>query len=108
MPVSKLETEHKRFIVKMLAVYESPSEVKAAVKETFQIDVSLQQLQHYDPTTVAGADLERNLKKLFTETRKKFDEKEVVPLSKKNVRLKRLSGYVQKLEAMGNYGKAAE
>jgi hypothetical protein len=48
------------------------------------------------------------MKKLFEETRKAFDETEIVPLSKKVVRLKKLSGYVERLEGMGNIGKAAE
>ena len=108
MPKSDLKIQHKRFIVKLLAVYESPSEIIASVKEKFDVTVTRQQLQHYDPTTVAGADLSEELKKLFTDTRKAFDDAEIVPLSKQVVRMKKLSGYVEKFENMGNYGKAAE
>src|SRR5688500_9422327 len=108
MPKSDLKNSHKQFIVKLLAVYESPADVIQLVKENFEITVTLQKLQHYDPTTVMGRDLSKTLKELFEETRKEFDESAIIPLSKKVVRLKKLSKYVQVFEGMGNYGKAAE
>lgn len=108
MPKSDLKIQHKRFIVMLLAVHESPREVRAAIKEEFRIDVSLQQLQHYDPDTVAGRSLTKELKTLFETTRKEFEAKEDIPLSKKVVRLKKLSKYVEQMEAAGNVVKAAE
>ena len=108
MPKSDLKIQHKRFIVSLLAAYESPSEVIASVKEEFGIDVTRQQLQHYDPHTVAGKTLNQDLKDLFAASRAEFEESEIIPLSITKVRLKYLSRYVHKLENMGNIGKAAE
>lgn len=108
MSTSNLKIIHKRFIVKLLAVYESPSEVIEQVKEKFELTVTKQQLQHYDPTTVMGQDLSKELTELFKNTRTEFDEADPVPLSKQNARLKKLSKYVDKFENMNNFGKAAE
>lgn len=108
MPDSELTNTHKRFIVMLLAVYESPSDVIDAVKEKFNITVTRQQLQHYDPNTVAGRDLAKGLKELFEKTRTEFEAKEPVPLAKKVARVKKLSNYVEKFENMGNFGKAME
>ena len=92
----------------LLAVYESPSDVIDAVKEKFNVAVTRQQLQHYDPNTVAGKDLAKGLKDLFEKTRNEFEAKEPVPLAKKVARVKKLSNYVEKFENMGNFGKAME
>lgn len=108
MPNSELTIAHKRFIVMLLASYESPSDVIDAVKEKFSVIVTRQQLQHYDPNTVAGKDLAKTLKDLFETTRTEFEAKEPVPLSKKVARVKRLQNYVDKFENMGNLGKAME
>ena len=97
----------KRFIVKSLAVYETPSDVMASVKDKFKVTISRAGIQNYDPTKVAGEDLKDELKTLFFETRKVFEENELLPLSRKNDRIRKLSRYVENAENFGNDVAAA-
>lgn len=108
MAKTTLSEEVKRFIVKSLAIYDTPTETVEAVKAIFNKKVTRQNVQCYDPTKLAGEKLSEDLKKLFFETRKEFEEKEIPPLAKKLVRLKRLSKYVDVLESMDNVLGAAE
>lgn len=103
-----LTEEVKRFIVRCLAIYESPSDVAALVKERFGLTITRQTAHLYDPTKIAGQELSDELKTLFFETRKKFEEEEILPLSKKIVRIKKLSKYVENFENLQNYKAAAE
>lgn len=104
----QLSEEAKRFIVKSLAVYDRPSDVMTSVKEKFGVKITRAGVQCYDPTKAAGEDLNEELKKLFLEIRKQFDESEDLPLSKKRTRIKRLSEIADKLEDMGNLMGAAD
>jgi len=108
MAKKTLSEDIKRFIVKSLAIYESPSEVVGTVKEVFNIKVTRQNVHSYDPTKLAGEALGDDLKQLFFDTRNKFDETEILPLSKKQVRIKKLSKYVDILESNENFVGAAE
>jgi hypothetical protein len=45
-----LTNEHKHFIIIQLARFCSPSEIVAAMKSEFGVQVSRQQVSHYDPT----------------------------------------------------------
>lgn len=108
MAKNTLSEDIKRFIVKSLAMYETPSEVVEAVKAIFNKKVTRQNVQGYDPTKLAGESLSDELKTLFFETRNQFDETEIMPLSKKNVRIKKLSKYVEVLEDNDNFVGAAE
>ncbi|HVY98309.1 MAG TPA: DUF2280 domain-containing protein [Dongiaceae bacterium] len=47
-----LTDEIKTFIVKGLACFDTPSEVAGAVKATFDVDVTRQQVHRYDPACV--------------------------------------------------------
>ncbi|HRH45721.1 MAG TPA: DUF2280 domain-containing protein [Pyrinomonadaceae bacterium] len=107
MAKNTLPEEIKRFIVRSLAVYETPSEVAASVKAVYNKKVTRQNVHFYDPTKLAGEGLSEELKTLFTETRRQFDETEIMPLSKKNVRIKKLSKYVEVLEDNDNLIGAA-
>jgi hypothetical protein len=108
MAKNTLSEEIKRFIVKSLAVYETPSEVMESVKAIFNKKVTRQNIHFYDPTKLAGEALSEELRTLFFDTRSKFDETEILPLSKKNVRIKKLSKYVDTLENNDNFVGAAE
>ena len=108
MAGTKLKLTEKRFIVRLLAVYETPSEIVPIVKEKFDVEISKQGVAFYDPTTIAGNELSEELKTLFFETRKQFEEAEILPLSKKIVRIKKLSKYVQSFENNQNYIGAAQ
>lgn len=107
MPNSTLKIIHKRFIVRSLAAYEAPSDVITSVKEIFDITVTKQQLQHYDPTTAAGKELSKVLTDLFFDTRKEFEKNEDLPIMKRIFRLKKLAYFVEQFEKMKNYKMAA-
>lgn len=108
MSKNTLSEDIKRFIVKSLAIYETPSDVVEAVKAIFNKKVTRQNVHSYDPTKLAGEALSEELKTLFQETRNEFEARKIPPLSKKVVRIKRLSKYVEKLEENDNYVGAAE
>ncbi len=108
MAKNTLSEEIKRFIVKSLAIYETPSEVAEAVKAIFNKKVTRQNIHFYDPTKLAGEALSEELRNLFFETRDKFDVMEILPLSKKNVRIKKLSKIFETLESNDNLVGAAD
>lgn len=70
--MARLKKNEKGFIVRSLAQFMEPSQVVEAVKENFKIDVSRQQVECYDPTKVAGADLSQELIALFNKARKEY------------------------------------
>lgn len=75
--MARLKKHEKAFIVRSLAQFMEPSQVVEAVKENFKIDVSRQQVECYDPTKVAGADLSQEFVDMFHEARKKYIEQPI-------------------------------
>ncbi|ATO20627.1 hypothetical protein BS636_13565 [Acinetobacter sp. LoGeW2-3] len=75
--MARLKKHEKAFIVRSLAQFMEPSQVVEAVKENFKIDVSRQQVECYDPTKVAGADLSQEFVDMFYEARKKYIEQPI-------------------------------
>jgi hypothetical protein len=70
--MSRLKKAEKVFIVRSLAQFMTPTEVVNDIKQKFNIDVSPQQVEYYDPTKVAGANLSQELIDLFNEARKEY------------------------------------
>ena len=70
--MARLKKAEKVFIVRSLAQFMTPTEVVVAIKENFKIDVTPQQVEAYDPTKTAGADLSQEFVDLFHEARKKY------------------------------------
>jgi hypothetical protein len=102
--MAKLADKHKRYIVERLACYDTPSVIARAVKEDFQLDVTRQQVHEYHPEHGKPA---KWLKKLFDAARKKFDEGVTSePLTKREVRIRRLAVSVERLERLAD--QAAE
>lgn len=89
--MAKLAQTVQRFAVLHLARYDKPSEVQAAIKENFGVDVTLPQLGHYDPTTVQGRQLAKKWKTLFLEERERVNrELDDIPLYHRGYRLREL------------------
>lgn len=87
--MAALKEPVKIFIVQALACRDTPQEVAILVKQEFGIDVDRMQCAAYDPTKVAGKNLSAKFKKLFEETRKKFDKGLVdIPIANKHYRMK--------------------
>ena len=70
--MARLRKAEKVFIVRSLAQFMTPTEVANDIKEKFSLDVSLQQVEYYDPTKVAGANLAQEFVDLFNEARKEY------------------------------------
>ncbi|WP_262382448.1 MULTISPECIES: DUF2280 domain-containing protein [Acinetobacter] len=95
--MAALKEPVKIFIVQALACRDTPQEVADQVLQEFGITIDRKQCQSYDPTKVAGKNLSPKFKKLFDETRKKFDAGLVdIPIAKKHYRMKQYDKLLQK------------
>ncbi len=95
--MATLNKKQKIFIVRSLAFFNTPQETVLLVKEEFDLEVSRQQVETYDPTKRAGKDLSAELKDEFELTRKDFlDTPQNIPIANLSVRLQRLENQYQK------------
>lgn len=89
--MAQLKKEIKLFIVRSLAVFNTPSETAQAVKEEFNIEVSRQKCEVYDPTKRVGKDLSQELKDEFFATREQFvNQPKNIPVANLTYRLQRM------------------
>lgn len=91
--MARLKKHEKAFTVRCLAQFMTPTQVVEEIKDKFNIDVTPQQVECYDPTKVAGADLSQEFVDLFHEARKKYIEQPIYNIEGANdiVQLKILS-----------------
>ncbi|ENV98306.1 hypothetical protein F938_01160 [Acinetobacter bereziniae LMG 1003 = CIP 70.12] len=95
--MAALKKEVKLYIVRSLAVFNTPSETVELVHQDFGIKVTKQQCEKYDPTKRSGENLSEELKKDFEKTREMFLGKpESIPIANLAVRLRRLENQYQK------------
>ncbi|UYF73012.1 DUF2280 domain-containing protein [Acinetobacter ursingii] len=96
--MAALRKEVKLFIVRSLAVFNTPEETAKLVNEEYKdLNVSRQQCERYDPTKRAGQDLSQELRKEFEITRSEFLAKpNNIPIANLSVRLQRLENQYQK------------
>lgn len=94
--MARITKKVKLFIVRMLAEFEPPTQASKSVKEVFNIDVTPQQCEAYDPTKRTGQDLSQELRNLFFEYRRKANEElEAIPIANKRYRLQLLQNLVE-------------
>ena len=67
--MAALNSEVKAYIVQALACFDTPSQVAAAVKREFGIEVSRQQVESHDPTKRCAKTLAKRWVVLFEDTR---------------------------------------
>ena len=104
-----LSNEVKGFIVQALACFDTPSQVAAAVREEFGLEVTRQQCEAQDPTKRAGRDLAKKWVTLFHDTRKRFREETAeIPIANRAFRLRAMNRFVEKAESMKNIGLAMQ
>ena len=107
--MAALSNEVKAFIVQALACFDTPSQVAAAVREEFGLEVTRQKCEAHDPTKRAGRDLAKRWVTLFEDTRKRFREETAeIPIANRAYRLRALGRMVEKVEGMRNYGLALQ
>lgn len=89
--MATLNEQQKRFVVTRLACFYSPSEVRDLAKEELGLSLELGQVSSYDPTTVLGGRLSKELKSLFEETRREFQGNiQAIPIANQSYRLREL------------------
>jgi len=107
--MARLDSKHKRMVVRRLAVFDRPSEVRDAVNERFGIEPDIHQLAHYDPTTKSGKRLADKWKDLFWKTREAFlNEQKGIALAHKSKRLRELEKQYYRLQGRLNAVPDAE
>jgi len=107
--MAALNNEVKGFIVQALACFDTPSQVAAAVREEFGLDVTRQQCEAQDPTKRAGRDLAKKWVTLFHDTRKRFREETAeIPIANRAYRLRAMNRFVERAESMKNIGLAMQ
>lgn len=93
--MARITKKVKLFIVRMLAEFETPTQAAKTVKEIFNLEVSPQQCESYDPTKRIGQDLSQELRDKFFEYRRIANEElEAIPIANKRYRLQLLQGLV--------------
>ncbi|HCN47068.1 MAG TPA: hypothetical protein DIT18_16615 [Pseudomonas sp.] len=107
--MAALSNEVKAFIVQALACFDTPSQVAAAVREEFGLEVSRQKCEAHDPTKRAGRDLAKRWVTLFEDTRKRFREETAdIPIANRAFRLRALGRMAEKAETMKNMALSAQ
>lgn len=91
--MAKLRKAEQLYIIRSLAQFMTPTEVVKDIKEKFNIDVSPQQVEGYDPTKVAGQDLRQEFREEFEKVREEYLQQPIHNISGANdiVQLKILS-----------------
>ena len=99
----KYSDDVKTYVVQALACFDSPAVVAKAVKAEFDVVISPQAVEAYDPTKRAGRKLSQRFRLLFEETRKTFlEDTATIAISHRAVRLRALQRMADKAETQGN------
>lgn len=103
MAGQKISDQVKTFVVQALACFDTPSVVASAATKEFSVALTRQQVEKYDPTKKAGANLSEKWRLLFEETRKVFlEDTATIAISHRAVRLRALQRMADKAEDRGN------
>ena len=112
--MAALKKEIKLYIVRSLAIFNTPSETVELVHQEYGVKVTKQQCEKYDPTKRSGENLSEELRIDFEKTREMFLGKpEAIPIANLAVRLQRYENQYQKhsknrLAALSILKQAAE
>lgn len=105
-PGDKLTDAQQTAVVQRLAMYDSPQTVVEWVKEEFDITITRQAIQHYDPTR--GEKPAEKWCRIFEATRAAFLATTAdIPIANKSVRLRRLERMALAAERQKNFVLAA-
>lgn len=99
----------KLFIVQALACYDTPSQVAAAVKEQFGIEVTRMQVSTYDFGKQTCRGISKKLQDVFTSTREAFlSDVSTIPIAQQAFRLRVLQRALVKVEGQGNVAMVSQ
>lgn len=104
----QIPEEIKVFIINALAAFDTPSQVVAAVKEEFGVELSRQVVQAHDPTKFAGRSLAAKWRTMFETARAAFlTDCTAIPIANRATRIRALNRMAVKAETMRNFALAA-
>lgn len=111
--MATLRDQDKTLIVTRLACFYAPTEVQDELREVRNVEVTLSQVQYYDPTQPSSSKLGKRWRVLFEQTRADFRrEVERTPIANKAYRLRELQKIIEttrspklKMEAMEQAAK---
>ena len=100
-----LRDYHRTFLVREFACFATPMEAADALKEKYDIEITPQGAQHYQPDSSSGRTLAQKWVELFGVARKAFleDVEKHVPEAYKAVRIHELAKASRVLKKNGNY-----
>ena len=108
-PKQRLPDRVKSAVVCALACFDSPSIVAAVVRKDFDVAVSPQAVEAYDPTKHAGRNLSAKWREMFERTRAAFvTEIGKIAISHRAVRLRALDRMARRAEESGNLSLAVQ
>ena len=95
--MAALKKEIKLYIVRSLAIFNTPSETVELVHQEYGVKVTKQQCEKYDPTKRSGENLSEEFRIDFEKTREMFLGKpKAIPIANLAVRLQRYESQYQK------------
>jgi hypothetical protein len=105
----KLNEDAKRLIVMELAMFRTPSEVAATLKEEYGLVVERGHIHAYNPEGVHGPKLAQKWLALHAATRERFlKEIGAIPIAQQSFRLRKLNDMLISAKARGNVVLAAQ
>ena len=94
--MAALKKEVKLYIVRALAVFNTPQETVELVQQEFGITITRQKCEAYDPTKRTGQNLSQELKEEFEATREQYlANPKAIPIANQTVRLQRYENQYQ-------------
>lgn len=103
MAAKKLTDEQQAFAVQALACFDSPKTVADALRKEFDVTITPQTIEAYDPTKRAGKKLSKKWRALFEATRKAFiDDASSIGWAHRSTRLRLIQRVGERAEGMGN------
>ncbi|WP_313486524.1 DUF2280 domain-containing protein [Atlantibacter hermannii] len=107
--MAALKNDVKAYIVQALACFDTPSQVVESVQAEFQVKITRQQVEAYDPTKASGKALASRWVEMFNATRTRFqNEIADIPIANKAYRLRVLQRMSMTAESMKNIGMTAQ
>lgn len=107
--MAALKNDVKAYIVQALACFDTPSQVVESVHAEFQVKITRQQVEAYDPAKASGKALAARWVEMFNATRTRFqNEIADIPIANKAYRLRVLQRMSMTAENMKNIGMTAQ
>lgn len=95
--MAALKKEVKLYIVRALAMFNTPQETVELVQQEFGIKLTRQKCEAYDPTKRTGQNLSQELKEEFEATREQYlASPKTIPIANEVVRLQRYENEFQR------------